>query len=410
MARRAWILIAVGTAIYWGWLIAGSAIFAEDEPSAAAPLALALLPLAVGAGITIAAAAAGARDPARRAERMPFRVAAVAGLLELVTVVWGYVHDLTGSDSGAYALPLVLATFTLPVAAAWAASVRRFSRHPEAVREPVDVRLRRGWVEQTKSWTLMWRHRGLLVFPVSSTLLVTAAWIGTYRLTGLWAFSAFLILLPASLTTTYFGVAYLAALDCRLRGHRGALRDGLRIAWRRRTAIAGWAVLAAGVGAVIQGLQQLKSEWAIAPLLSWIAGIAWALLTIFVMPVLALEDRGVRGAVRRAGELVRQRWGEAVGGLGNLMLVSAVAMVPFGLAWGVAVAIAAPDPTAMNTVFVVGIACFLALLVPITATWWTLALALYHYATGGGPIQPFTEDDLQHALVRRRRLWRRRRS
>ncbi len=59
----------------------------------------------------------------------------------------------------------------------------------------------------------------------------------------------------------------------------------------------------------------------------------------------------------------------------------------------------------METVLVTGIACLLLLLVPLVAGGWAMSLSLYRYATGQGPTPPFTEDDLQHALVPRRRLW-----
>jgi hypothetical protein len=184
MARRAWTLVAAGTALFWCWLIGANAVLAEDEPSQALPLALVTIPLAVGAALTIAGGVAGARDPARRRERIPLWLAATAGLLELVAVVWGYFHDLSGSESGAYAIPLAIATLMLPPAATWAASARRFSRRPEAVREPFARRLERGWREATRSWAVMWSQRGLLVLPVMSLTLSCAVWAGGYLATA----------------------------------------------------------------------------------------------------------------------------------------------------------------------------------------------------------------------------------
>jgi len=336
MGRHAWALVAAGTALFWGWLVGANAVLPENEPTTALPLALVMVPLAAAALLTIAAGVAGACDPARRAERAPLWLAAVAGGLELVTVVWGYFHDLRGADGGGYAIPLAFATLMLPPAAAWAAAARRFARRPEAVREPVDRRLARGWREATRSWAVMTSHADLLVLPLTSMVLACAFWAGGYVATGALtdgtmpriALTGMIVLLPGTLEATFLGVAYLAALDRRVRGEKASARDGLAIAWRRRGAVAGWALLSAGVGALLQALQQFKGEWALAPLMSALAGVAWGVLAVFVMPVLALEDVGVRDAIRRTTALVRRRWGEGMGGLGNLTLVGVVLGVP----------------------------------------------------------------------------------
>ena len=44
-----------------------------------------------------------------------------------------------------------------------------------------------------------------------------------------------------------------------------------------------------------------------------IAGVAWALITFLVVPILVIEGVGPMEAIRRSGGLLRQTWGEQIG-------------------------------------------------------------------------------------------------
>jgi hypothetical protein len=375
----------------------------NDDPWAA------YIPLLVGAAVTLVAGVVAVRDPGRRRERVPLWLSVASGALLLVGTVWA----IAGGESGPYGVPLVLALMLVPLIAALAFGARRFERSPERVRAPLNVRFKRGWTEANKSWHVVWRNRGLLWLPFTSLLLGTAGWIGGYLLAGVWvertmprfALTGFITLLPMTMLGTFLGTAFLAALDRRLDGERTSAVDGLRIAWRRRRTIAAWALLAAGFGAIVQALQQVKSEWALAPLVSALAGVAWGVLTVFVLPVLALEDLGLRDSVRRAAGLVKERWGESVAGVGNLTIIGAIVGTVVGLAVAIAVAIAAPDRDAMTTILVASFVVFMLMVSAIGVAGQVLSLALYRHATGR-PARPFTETELNDALVPRRKIWR----
>lgn len=313
-------------------------------------------------------------------------------------------------EGDGYALPLVLAMLLVPAVPLSAFGVRRFRRAPERVRPPFQVRLRRGWDEATKSWSVLAHDSGLLVLPLTSFVLGSGGWLGAYLLTGAWAhrmmarlaLTGFITLLPFTLLGTFLGTAFIGALNRRLDGQHATAADGLRIAWQHRGPIFRWALLAAGVGAILQGLQQIKSEWALAPLISALAGIAWGVLTLFVLPVLAIEGVGVRDAARRAGSLVREKWSEGMGGLGNLTTVSIVLTLPLAVAFGVVLGVTAVDHDAYTAVLVVFFTFMLASSAVGTAGQ-VLAVALYRHATGRST-GPFTTGELNDALVRRRKL------
>jgi hypothetical protein len=92
----------------------------------------------------------------------------------------------------------------------------------------------------------------------------------------------------------------------------------------------------------------------------------------------------------------------------NLTLVAVAASVVVCTLLVVGTAVAAPSGTASDAVFVAALAASVLIIVAIGSAMQVLALALYRHAAGAGPVAPFTDDDLQHALVARRRWLRRR--
>jgi hypothetical protein len=417
LTRHPWAFAGAGLALHFGWVVIGGLVF-DDTPGREPGLAVAAaeLPLLIGSGMAFAGGIAGRRRAQARGQRVAFATVAIAASLQAITVVWDWVNELHGSEDTTYIAPWIVALLLLPVAFATALRGRGFRRGPEAVREPLLKRLRRGWREATRSWTLLVRSGRLLLLPAAAYVFGCGTWIGAFVLAGHVAdatmsrlvVTSFIGLLPGTLVGTFFGVAYLSALDRQLSGRPATVGGGLGHAWARRRAIFGWSLLAAGVGAVLQALQQLRAEWAAGPLLSWVAGAAWGVLTLFVLPVLAVEDLGLRDTLRRAGALVRRRWGEGIAGVSNLTLVAVAASVVVCTLLVVGTAVAAPSGTASDAVFVAALAASVLIIVAIGSAMQVLALALYRHAAGAGPVAPFTDDDLQHALVARRRWLRRR--
>lgn len=395
--------------LFWGWIIVASSIW----PGATEPW-WSYAPLFAAAALTLAGAVARLGGPARQDERWALWLAVTTALLALGGTVWGIAAG--DSRNTLYLIPLILSFVLSPVVAVLVLTRRRMERFreaPERVRPPLGVRLSRGWHEAGRAWTVLRENAGLLLLPATSFVVGTAGWMGGYLLSGMWVertmprvvLTGFIVRLPLTALAAFMGVAFLAALDRRLDGEHASVKDGLRVAWSRRGPVFRWSLLATGVGTILQALQQVKSEWALAPLLSWLAGLAWGVLAAFALPVLAIEDVGVRDAIRRAGSIVRERWGEGIAGFGNLTIVSTAISIPFGLVLGVAVAIAAPDRDAMFRVYAVGFIVMIALVSVMGTASQVLSLVLYRYATDRST-GPFRSDELDTALIKRRRFRR----
>jgi hypothetical protein len=135
----------------------------------------------------------------------------------------------------------------------------------------------------------------------------------------------------------------------------------------------------------------------------WIADAAWSLATFFVVPVLALEDAGVRTALRRSASTIRRTWGEsvsaaiAIGGAFVLVTIAAIGFGAAGVAVGSSGYVAGYLLAGACAVFVA------AAMVVQTAIGQVFRLAVYRYATGQGGTGPFAMADLEAAFKPRRR-------
>jgi Family of unknown function (DUF6159) len=158
-----------------------------------------------------------------------------------------------------------------------------------------------------------------------------------------------------------------------------------------------WALLSAGVGAIMQLLQHLRSEWLLAPVVSWLAGAAWSVVSLFAVPVLALEDAPVREVAGRASALVRRRWGEGVGGVSALVLVWMPVIFVIVFAFAVVGGI-----TQTRTVLLGAFVAMYVCIALMGVQQQLLSLAVYRFAVDGRPIGGFDADDLERALQPRR--------
>ncbi|MEI8404858.1 MAG: DUF6159 family protein [Actinomycetes bacterium] len=116
-----------------------------------------------------------------------------------------------------------------------------------------------------------------------------------------------LALLITMFLSTFFGVAVVFAAADRIEGGDPTVKSCMAKAWQRKGIIFGWALLSAVVGTILNAIQE---KVPFGELLSILGGLAWAVATWFVLPVIAFEDVSPFAAVKRSAELFKQRWGK----------------------------------------------------------------------------------------------------
>lgn len=189
-------------------------------------------------------------------------------------------------------------------------------------------RLSNGWQMAKLSYTTINENRSLLLFPIFSgiaLIFVLASFAG-----GSFFFAGDQIealfndeqsgkALGYALIFFYYFVSYFvivffnsALIHCALKilnGEETSFRDGIGFAWSRIGKIFAWSALSATVGTLLQALQETGK---IGQIVSSLVGMAWSIMTFFVVPILVYEDRGMLDTVKESGRMMRQKWGESL--------------------------------------------------------------------------------------------------
>ena len=261
----------------------------------------------------------------------------------------------------------------------------------------------RGWQLMKMSLRVIRKDKEILVFPVLSglfTILILASFfVGTFLTVGVsgfeestsdWMFYAFFIAyyFVAFFISIFFNAAIIGCATIRMNGGDPTVRDGFRIAGQNVVLIIKWALVAATVGLIIRTVQERVGL--LGKFIVGLIGVAWTIVTYFVVPVLIYEHLGPWAAVKRSASIFKNAWGEAlVGNLGLgaiiiLAMMPGILLIALGIygfvAWGVAVGI-----------MILALAIVYILLVAIvsSAAEAVLVAALYRYATTGKVSEEF---------------------
>ena len=201
----------------------------------------------------------------------------------------------------------------------------------------------------------------------------------------------FLMYVAAYTVGIFFQAAVIAGATERMRGGDPTIGSALSAASRRLGSIVMWAIVAATVGMILRAIHDRLGF--VGKIIASIVGAAWSLATFFVVPVLVLEDRPVRGAFSRSIEVFRKTWGETVVGGINLGVAAFCAWVTlFAVSGLLAMLIGAPALAffAAGAVF---------LMVFFSALQGVYVASLYRYATEGQAASGFDTALFQQAFV-----------
>jgi hypothetical protein len=186
----------------------------------------------------------------------------------------------------------------------------------------------------------------------------------------------------------FFNTALVGAAMIRMDGGNPTLSDGFAIARARAGRIFGYAVIAATVGLFLRALEE-RVGW-VGQLVVRLLGVAWALSTFMVVPILVTRDIGPVEAVKESAGLLRETWGENLIGNAGLSLVFGLAYFALIVVGGLAVVLAAGAhlPLVIAAVILACLVAFLVLAALQATMQGVYSAALYRYATGDGAATP----------------------
>ena len=258
----------------------------------------------------------------------------------------------------------------------------------------------RGFRLAKASWQVVREDRELLWLPIISffcSLIVMAVFaLGAHgiglpenessQVSPALYVLAFVMYVALAFVSIYFNAAVIGTAMKRLQGEDASIHDGLALARRHIGKIFVWALITATVGMILRSLQERAGI--LGRIVIGIVGIAWTVLTFFVVPVLLFEPVGVGESIKRSGSLFRQRWGETFIGNGTIGLAIFLVSIPVLIVCGLLIA-AVPPLGIVVTVVAVG-----ALMAVGSATTGVFNAALYRYATTGETSGAFTQEDM----------------
>jgi hypothetical protein len=275
-------------------------------------------------------------------------------------------------------------------------------------------RIAAGWELMKCSWAVLWEDRKLLVFPLLSgaaCLVVLASFalplwqsehlktvtqdhkapteVLSYLILFAFYFANYFVII-------FFNSALIGCVMARFDGREAGVGDGLRMAAERLPQILGWALVAATVGLILRIIEDRSEK--VGRIVAGLLGMAWSILTYFVVPVIVVERAGPVEAFKRSASVMRKTWGESLvsnfsmGLIFFVLTLPAILMIAIGIMSGSVLAIP-----------LIGFAVlyFIALSLVHSALNGILLAALYRYATQRGVPRHFSADTLGSAFARR---------
>jgi len=188
----------------------------------------------------------------------------------------------------------------------------------------------------------------------------------------------------ASVVSIYFQAALVIGACERADGGNPTMRGVLAQAWTHKRRILSWAALTTTVGMAVRALEQRFG--AIGAILGFLGGVAWAVASFLVVPIVVVEDLGPIDAVKRSAQLVRQTWGASLRTTLRFGFIQLALVLPTLIVGVIGVVLVAKGTAAGEAV---GVGLILAAVIALLATAMvfsaiaTYARALiYRYATG----------------------------
>ena len=278
-------------------------------------------------------------------------------------------------------------------------------------------RIKRGWRLSKQSWAVVKSDKSLLAFPIIS---VVAAIITMIIFFGGGAgiavavgspWGALPLVIVGGYLLTVIGVfASVALASCAteaLEGRQTTVGQGITAARGRTKLIFAWAAVAFFVGILISLIQSLVEEVAggiASAIVGGLAGLAWAVATFFVIPIIALDGLGPKEALKSSAHVVKERWGEGVVGSSAIGLITFfVAILPAIAVIVLGVLLAGSSAVGGGLLIAIGVLVFVVAMLFQTTIMAVFRVALYRYATDDTVLGGFDREGLESAFVAKKK-------
>ncbi len=215
----------------------------------------------------------------------------------------------------------------------------------------------------------------------------------------------FLLGLILNIVTNFCNAAFTTATMIRLSGNQVTVGEAFSVAADRFPAILGYSLIGATVGLVLRMIQERAGL--LGKFIGALGGLAWAVVTFLVVPVLVVENVGPVEGIRRSMSLLRRTWGEGLichVGIGMASGMFSLLIILIGT-FAIALAVA----TQMLALIILAVTGTVLALIAVAVIARTLSgiftTALYAYATGRGLMPGIPADLITGAFGPKKKLF-----
>jgi hypothetical protein len=192
----------------------------------------------------------------------------------------------------------------------------------------------------------------------------------------------------------FFNMALMHCARIYFQGGKPTVAQGISFSMSRLNVIFGWALLSANVGLVLKMIQEAGGK--VGEILSALLGIAWSIVTFFVVPVIAYENIGPLAAIKRSTSIMKENWGESLSASFSFFLAQLlgflIIVVPLFIL-GMLVHIWLGVILAVAGLFILGAI--------ISAAETIFISALYQQKVNNQPVQDFDPETIDHLFIKK---------
>lgn len=204
----------------------------------------------------------------------------------------------------------------------------------------------------------------------------------------------FLMYIVLAYVAIFFKAALISGANDRLAGQNPSIGSAIAGAGQHAGKLLPWAIVTAIVTTLLRAVEERVGF--VGQIVIAIVGLAWAVVTFLVLPIIMFEDAKVGAAIKRSTLLLKQTWGEnltvnfGIGAIAFLLSLPAIAIIALGVVSGSAAVIIAA--VAVGAIWLIAVSCWASAMSAI------FQLMLYRYATHAEVAAEFQSVDLAGAM------------
>ena len=265
-----------------------------------------------------------------------------------------------------------------------------------------------------QSFSVLKKDKEIMLFPIISAILTIVAFMSfmiPFFMTGLfrtisetlggysfWLIVFFYYILNYFIIT-FLNVGLITCANIRLGGGDPTFGDGFRNAAKNIGKIFIWALISATVGVILRMISDKQKT--VGRIIAGIIGMAWNLLTFFVVPVMIFEKTSPTESIKKSGELFKKTWGEnaiaqfSMAGFFTLLNLG-IFLVAFAL--GIFAVVSLKSAIVTLAIFLLMVLVLIVLSIISSCLNGIFVVALYKYANDGQIPSVYDSEIIQNAF------------